>query len=221
MELNIQRFDLDQSESNWNPAHAEELLANVQSSGNNFSDAMDKVSYALEELDDNWYSDHANSWGNDFAPAFKSFTTNAQEYVNSAGQTLKAAGEAYASIDGSSFGGSWSDIAPHMNSAQFNAQDGSGRRGANDPAKSAFETASNSGIEGIKSALQAFTSAVSASAAYSNANMSALEGTVSDMNSRLESWQDENTQTFNQMATQEIQNYIDTNANVTTAFTGN
>ena len=219
IKLDIQKFELTQDAS-WSAQEAGELLATCSAKALNLTHAIDTVTIALEGLDDNWYSENAAKFGGEFVPAFKTFTQNTVEYINSCGNAIVTAARNYAATGGGSFGGSWSEKSAKPCSATFNVKDGAGRQGANPPAKGEFNTASTTGVADIKSTLAEFTSAVEASLAYSNSNMGALSGTVSQCNQQIATWQDDNTMAFNRLATNEIDNFVETGEQVTSAFSG-
>ena len=131
MRLDIQKFELDE-EASWSCQELEALLPEVASAAKQLDSAMDSISDGLEQLDDNWYSEHAEEFGNSFGSAFKNLIPKVNEYVNSCGRAIVEAGQSYANDGGTSFSGSWSEQNARDCSATFNVTDGGGRRGSRD-----------------------------------------------------------------------------------------
>lgn len=218
MKLDIQKFELDESAS-WNCRELEALLPEVATAAQQLDDALDTLSDGLEQLDDNWYSENAEQFGNSFGNAFKSLIPEINSYVNSCGRAIVSAGEAYAAAGNTSFSGSWSQHDARACSATFNVTDSSGRRGANAGADVTFDSVTNEGMSGVTSALTHFTEVVNSSHSFSAENNTALSSSVSQCNQTIDNWHKNNTAEFRDDATLEIKNFLETSQGVSSSFT--
>lgn len=218
MKLNIKTFELSEEDS-WRLGELENLLPAVQSAAKALDAALDTITDGLESLDDNWYSENAENFGNTFVNAYKNVITTTNEYVNSCGRAIVEAGQYWASKGGTSFGGSWSNAEARQTNSNFQVTDGAGSRGANPGSDSTFESVTGSGVDGVNSALNSFTDTVNSSRAFSTSNNAALAATVQSNNQAVANWHRNNTDGFKEIASKEIKGFISANDTVTSAFT--
>lgn len=219
MKLNIQKFGLGPDNS-WNPTDASELLERLAEPAGAVRDALTKEVDALESLAENWYSDNANKFGELFVPAFNSFVDETVKYVNSIGTAIISAAETYSGVQASGeFTGRWETIDVRKVSKTFEIKDSAGRQGANTGADETFSNATTTVIEEIKSALQKFEDVANSTSAFSTDNVETLAGTLNQINTKINNWQDENMLEFNRIASEEIKSYIEANQAVNRQFT--
>ena len=217
MKLDIKTYELSEEDS-WRLGELQELLPAVQDAARRLDAALDTITDGIENLDDNWYSENAENFGNTFVNAYKNVITTTNEYVNSCGEAIVEAGRYWASKGNTSYDGSWAHAEARATNANFQVTDSAGSRGANTGSDATFESVTGEGVSGVESALSAFSNVVNSSRAFSTSNNAALSATVDANNEAVRNWHNNNTEGFKEIAKKEIKGFIDANSSVTSAF---